>query len=147
MDIYEEPTQAQWRGTIARIAAQIDDLKVRIEIESRTLYTKLSAEIAALQADLRNLQTEVSATGPDMYARQIAARIEELRARGDAAYDLLQTGFPPQLDPADVEIRRLEALASSVTGDTKLKLLTRIDDLKAARMAAHAVNHANDRTR
>lgn len=144
MGIYEECTRARWREAIARIATQIDDLKARIDTESRTLYTKLSTEIAVLQADLRNLQVEVSATGPDYYVRQIAEQIEELRAKGDAAYDMLQTSMATQLDPADAEIRTLEAVAATASEDAKVTLQARIDELKAARLSARALNHADN---
>lgn len=145
MGINEDYTRTRWRETIARIADQIDDLKARIESESRLLHTKLSAEIAMLQADLRTVEAEVAAAGPDSYARQITAHIEELRAKGDAAYDLLQANMATQLDPTDAEIRRLEALATTVSGDAKANVLAHIDELKAAREAAHAMKHTDER--
>ena len=140
--------RAHWCQAIGRIAAQIDDLKTRIDSESRTLYTKLSAEIAALQAELRSLEAEVAAAGPDSYARQVAAQIEELRAKGDAAYyDLLRTGVATQLDPTDAEIRRLEAVARATSGDARAKVIARINELQATRFASHTVNRADDQHR
>ena len=147
MGINEEQQRAQWHADIARIAAQIDDLKARVETESRALYTNLSAEIAILQSDLKNLEAEVDAAGPDAYARQLTAQIEELRAKGDAAYSLLQAGVATQLDPTDVEIRRLETVAATVSGDTRIKILARIDELRSAQAAAQASGYADDWTR
>lgn len=147
MGINEDQPRAQWRMAIARIAAQIEDLKARIDTESRMLYANLSAEIAALQSDLRDLEAEVEAAIPDAYAKQIAAQIDELRAKGDAAYDLLQAGRTAQLDPTDAEIRRLEAAAASASGDARTKIMARIDELKSARDAAHASGPVDDWTR
>lgn len=90
MDTSENQTRARWRGAIARIAAQIADLMARIDV--------ISAELATLQADLRDLEAEVSAAGLDNYARQVALQIEQLRAKGDAAYKLLQAGMTTHFD-------------------------------------------------
>lgn len=139
--------RVQWRQAIGQIAAQIDELKASIDSESRTLYTKLSAEIATLQAELRGLEAEVAAAGPESYARQVAAQIEELRAKGDAAYDLLRTGMATQLDPTDAEIRRLEAVERVTSGDARAKVIARINELQATRIAFHAVNRADDQHR
>src|SRR5690242_5570049 len=87
----KEQATEQWRGVVARIAAQIDDFKRKIDSESEQLYKKLSAEIAILQSELRTLEAQVLAVDLDEYARQITTQIEDLRAKGDAAYDLLQT--------------------------------------------------------
>jgi predicted nucleic acid-binding Zn-ribbon protein len=129
----EEQAREQWRGVITRIAAQIDDFKRRIDGESEQLYKKLSAEIAILQSELRSLEAQVLAVDLDAYARQITTQIEDLRAKGDAAYDLLQTWIVTELDPAEAEIRRLEAIAESATPDAKAKIMARIGELKAAR--------------
>ena len=91
MDISENQMRARWRGAIARIAAQITELMARIDV--------VSSELAALQTDLRDLEAEVSAAGADSYSRQVALQIEELRAKGDAAYKLLQTGMATHFDP------------------------------------------------
>lgn len=91
MDINENQARARWRGAIARIAAQITELMARIDM--------VSSELAALQADLLDLEAEVSAAGPDNYARQVALQVEQLRAKGDAAYKLLQTSMAPHFDP------------------------------------------------
>src|SRR2546429_9889985 len=79
----EEQAREQWRGGITRIAAQIDDFKRRIDGESEQLYKKLSAEIAILQSELRNLEAQVLAVDLDAYARQITTQIEDLRAKGE----------------------------------------------------------------
>lgn len=143
MSINEEEPQAQWRAAIARIAAQIDDLKVRIDSESRTLHTSLSAEIAALRSELRKLEAEVDAAVPDSYAQQIAAQIDDLRAKGDAAYSLLQAGEASRLDPTDAEIRQLEAAAATASESARARIMARIDELKAAQVATQASTHRN----
>lgn len=131
----EEEEREQWQEVIARIGTQIDDFKTRIDSESQQLYTKLSAEIAVLQSDLRNLEARVLTVDLDVYARQIAAQIEALRAQGDAAYDLLQSWLATKIDPTEAEIRRLEAIAGSVAPDARVKIMARIEKLKAARAA------------
>lgn len=146
MSINDEYTRAQLRAALAQIAAQIDDLKARIDTESRTLYTKLSAEIVVLQKDLRNLEAEVAAARSDNYALRIASQIEDLRAKGDAAYDLLQTSIATQLDPTEAEIRRLEVIAATTDDEVKAKVLARIDELKSARIAAQAADLASHQT-
>lgn len=128
----EEEESEQWQEVIARIGAQIDDFKTRIDSESQQLYTKLSAEIAMLQSDLRNLEARVLEVDLDVYARQIASQIEALRARGDAAYDLMQAWIATRLDPTEAEIRRLEAIAEGADPDARVNIMTRIDKLKAA---------------
>lgn len=132
----EAQLREQWHEVIARIGTQIDDFKRRIDSESEQLYKKLSAEIAILQSDLRNLEAQVLAVDLDAYARQITTQIEDLRAKGDAAYDLLQTWIATELDPAEAEIRRLEAIVEGATPEAKAKIMTRIGELKAARVAA-----------
>ncbi len=140
----EERVREQWRGVIARISAQIDDFKARIDSESQQLYTKLSAEISALQSDLQTLEAKVLAVGQDAYARQIATQIEGLRATGDAAYDLLQTLIATELDPTEAEIRRLEAIAEGATPEARVKILVRIDELKAVRAPVPTSMHTEN---
>ncbi len=140
----EERVREHWRGVIALISAQIDDFKARIDSESQQLYTKLSAEISALQSDLQNMEAKVLAVGQDAYARQIATQIEGLRARGDAAYDLLQTWITTELTPTEAEIRRLEAIAESAAPEARLKILARIDELKTARAAVPTSRHTEN---
>ena len=147
MGINEEQQRAQWHADIARIAAQIDDLKARIETESRALYASLSTEVVTLQSDLKNLEAEVEAAGPDAYARQISAQIDELQAKGDAAYSLLQAGTATQLDATDAEIRQLETVAATASADARMKILARIDELRSAQAAAHASGYTDDWTR
>lgn len=138
MGTSEEQLRARWRADLARIAAQIDVLKARIETESRMLYAHLSAEVAALQSELERLEVEVDDTSEDARARHIVVQIEELSAKGDAAYQLLQAGIAAQLDPTDAEIRRLEAAAATASGDARIKIVSRIDRLRSARAAAQA---------
>lgn len=140
----EEREREQWHGVIARISALLDDFKARIDVESQQLYTKLSAEISALQSDLQSLEAKALAVGQDTYARQIATQIEGLRAKGDAAYDLLQTCIATELDPTEAEIRRLEAIAESATPEARVKILARIDELRSARAAVPTSRHTEN---
>lgn len=133
-----EEEREQWHEVITRLGAQIDDFKTRVDNESQQLYTKLSAEIALLQAHLRNLEARVQAVDLDAYARQIATQIEALRAQGDAAYNLLQSWMVTRLDPTEAEIRRLEAIAERAAPDARGNIMARIDKVKAARTAASA---------
>lgn len=138
MGINEEQLRARWRADLARIAAQIDDLQARVDSESRMLHASLSAKVAELQSDLGKLEAEVDATGADTHVRQIAVQIAELSAKGDAAYQLLQTGVAVQLDPTEAEIRRLEAIAATTSGDAKAKLTARIESLRSTHAGAEA---------
>lgn len=144
MSINQEQLQGEWRADLARIAAQIDNLKTRIDNESRLLYASLSAEVAALQSDLEELEAAVDTAGADTHARQIAAQIEELSAKGDAAYKLLQAEVAGQLNPTDAEIRQLEAIAASASGSARARITARIEALQAARTIAQADTQADD---
>ena len=79
-----------WSEHIARISAQIDELKVWLDSEQRSLYSRLEAQIGALQSEIAKLDDmEVASGTTGAYASQLAMQIEALRARGDAVYDLL----------------------------------------------------------
>src|SRR5512146_2405497 len=95
----EEQLRMRWRADLARIAAQIDDLRGRIDAESRQLEANLSARVNALQANLERLEGEVEADDADAHVRQIAVQIAELSAKGEVAYQLLQTELAGSLDP------------------------------------------------
>jgi len=138
MKINEEQLRAQWRADLVRIEEQIDSLKARIDTESRTLHGSLSGEVAVLQSELEKLEAEVEAAGADAHAKQIVVQIEELSAKGDAAYKLLQAEIVAQLDPTDTEIRRLEAIAATASGDARAKIKARIASLRSARAAAQS---------
>lgn len=144
MGINEEQLRARWRADLARIAAQLDDLKARIDAESRMLHASLSAQVAELQADLEKLEAEVDAAGADTHVRQIAVQIAELSAKGDVAYQLLQAEVAAHLDPAEAEIRRLEAIAATANGDAKTKLVARIERLRSIRAGTEASAKADE---
>lgn len=127
--------RAQWRADLSRIEAQIEDLRARIDAQSQKLRASLSAEVTALHSDLARLESEVEAAGADEQARQIAAQIEELRAKGDAAYQLLQSEIGTQLDPTDTEIRRLQAVEATTSGDAKARIQAHIDRLQSTQDA------------
>jgi hypothetical protein len=79
-----------WSEHIARISAQIDDLKVWLDSEQRSLYNRLEAQIGSLQSEIAKLMDmEVASGTTGAYANQLALQIEALRARGDAVYNLL----------------------------------------------------------
>lgn len=144
MGINEEQLRARWRADLARVAVQIDDLKARIDTESRMLHASLSAQIADLQADLEKLESEVDAAGADTHVRQIAVQIAELSAKGDAAYQLLQAEMTVHLDPTEAEIRRLEAIAATANGDARAKLVARIERLRSMRAGTEASAKADE---
>jgi Skp family chaperone for outer membrane proteins len=144
MDINDEQQRKQWHDAIARLTAQIDSLRTRIDSESRMLYAKLSAEVAELQSDLRTLEITVLTTSSDVYTRQIAKQIEELRAKGDAAYNLLQASVATPIDTFDAEIRQLEAIAATTSGDAREKIMVRVEQLKSERATERLSQHTSD---
>jgi hypothetical protein len=83
-----------WGAELARISAQLDDLRARTDDEYQTLHLLLDMQVVQLQAALRRLEADVRALRPDAYARRVAAQIEELKSRGDAAYERLQASAP-----------------------------------------------------
>lgn len=86
-----ENTTAQWRLTLAVIEARIEDLKIRSDTEYRALHNRLDTQIRSLQRELNKLSAEVAAAEPDAYIQNISARLSELKAKGDAAFELLQS--------------------------------------------------------
>ncbi len=137
--------RAQWRADLSRIEAQIEDLRARIDAQSQKLRASLSAEVTALHSHLARLGSDVEGAGADEQAPQIAAQIEELRAKGDAAYQLLQSEMGTQLDPTDTEIRRLQAIEATTSGDAKARIQAHIDRLQSAQAAAQTEPHDADR--
>lgn len=82
--------EREWRRTIAALDARVEELRVRCDAEYRRLHTQLDAQVAELQGELRKLAAAVEVDVPDAHAQRIAAQLDELRAKSDAAYDLLQ---------------------------------------------------------
>ncbi|MFI5271979.1 MAG: hypothetical protein ACHQ4H_02970 [Ktedonobacterales bacterium] len=78
--------------------------------------------MTALQADMQKLEAEIVTAGADAHVQQVAVQVAELSAKGDAAYQLLKAGMAVLLDSTDAEIRSLEAIALSVSGDAKAML-------------------------
>jgi hypothetical protein len=89
-----------WRAELARISSQLDELKARSDEEYRTLHSALDAQLADVQAALQRLNAEVASLRPSTYARRVEVQIEELRAKGDAAYERLQASMPARVDQA-----------------------------------------------
>ncbi len=139
-----EQLQAEWRDEIAQITALIDDLRARIDAELQLLRSHMDADVASLQSRLRKLTAEVEAMAPTAYARQIGAQIEELRAKSDAAYQLLQIGEDAQLDATETEIKQLELAALHADGEERTRLLARIAELRSAYVASQAIQTGGD---
>lgn len=99
---YDDP---EWERTIAMIEARIEDIKSRCNSEYRALHTTFQAQIAELQVAVRKLAREVALSGPDAYVRGVAAQIDELKAKGDAAYELLHTTLPGRERSTDANRR------------------------------------------
>jgi hypothetical protein len=93
--------KTEWAQEIARISARIDALKDWSDQESRLLQANIDAQIVDLRRDLRKLKAEVAAAGPDAYAMQIAAQIEELNAKGDLAYQRLKEHLSSAHEPTN----------------------------------------------
>jgi hypothetical protein len=82
-----------WGQEIARINARIDEFQVRFEAECQILRSTVDTQIEELRAAVRSLERDVAAARPDAYAQRIAAQLEELKRKGDAAYDLMQASL------------------------------------------------------
>lgn len=137
----EAQTRAQWQVDLNQIAARLDDLNAEIGALLHLVQTRLSEEIAALQADLERLETDMGAAGAagaDMSMRQIIGRIKELSAMGDAAYRLLQADMPERRDRTETEIKTLEAVAASAVEPNRARLTARINHLKARQATERA---------
>ncbi|MGE5335086.1 MAG: hypothetical protein ACM3N4_10335 [Nitrososphaerota archaeon] len=91
MSTNPESASAQWRITIAVIEARIEDLKARSDTEYQALHRRLDTQIAELQRELKKLAAEVAMAGPDAYMQSVSAQLDDLKAKGDAAYELLQS--------------------------------------------------------
>jgi len=103
-----ENTTAQWRLTLAVIEARIEDLKIRSDTEYRALHTRLDTQIRSLQRELNKLSAEVAAADPDAYIQSISARLTELKANGDAAFELLQSTMAPRDNKLDTTVREAQ---------------------------------------
>lgn len=90
MGVNGEEWEARWRAEIARLMSQIDDLRAGIDSDMRNLRIYFESQIAALQAEVKLLETQAVAAGADAYVSKIEQQIAHLQAQGDAAYALLQ---------------------------------------------------------
>jgi hypothetical protein len=91
-----------WSEQIARISALIDELKVWLDSEQRSLYNHLEIQIGSLQSEIAKLMDlEVASGTTGAYASQLALQIEALRARGDAVYSLLLSELSEHGQPAE----------------------------------------------
>ena len=71
------------------------------------------------------------------------AKIEALRAKEDAAYELLCASLQAQIDGATAEIAQLEARSATATGRLKAQIKARLEMLKAKRDRAYEQLHAS----
>jgi len=94
-DSNTQHAEREWQGAIAICETRIEDLKVRYDAEFRRLHTRLDSRVAELQSELKKLAAMVERDVPDAHARRIAGQLDELRAKSDAAYDLLQATLKP----------------------------------------------------
>jgi len=101
MSTDRESNTASWSLRIATLEARIEEIQAHCDTESLLLHSRLSAQITELHDELRKLAAEVAAATPDAYVRSISAQIEELRAKGDAAYELLHATLTSQDSHAD----------------------------------------------
>ena len=139
-----EQWQAHWSEEIARLGARIAELQARADAEYYDLRASLDAQIAVLQGDLRKLEAAV-AVGMDAYARKIEAQIAELNAKGNAAYDALRAASVGDLDPTAAEIKRLEAAAAATSGEARVRLRARIEELRRRqRVGDHEYGQGGD---
>lgn len=95
MSSNKQHDEREWRRAIAILEARIEDLKKHYDAEFYRLHHRLDANIADLQDRLRSLAALVEGDIGDVQAQRIAAKLDELRAKSDAAYDLLQVTLNP----------------------------------------------------
>ncbi|HEU5349580.1 MAG TPA: hypothetical protein VFU63_13295 [Ktedonobacterales bacterium] len=85
-----ESASSQWKLTVTMIEARIEDLRAQSDIEYQALHNRLDAQIAELQQELNKLAAEMATASPDTYIQSVSTQLDELKAKGDAAYELLQ---------------------------------------------------------
>jgi peptidoglycan hydrolase CwlO-like protein len=140
----DDQARTQWRADLAQITARLDDLDARIEALLHTAHTSLAEEITTLKADLERLEADIDTAGADIHLRQVMGRIKELNALGAAAYQLLQADIGAKRDSTEAEIKALETLAASAKGDSKARLMERIEQLRAAQAYQTPESHSDE---
>jgi predicted nucleic acid-binding Zn-ribbon protein len=126
-----------WEERIAHIAAEIEELKARVRTECLLAHARLDERVSAVETELRSLREQVASIESGGYARWMEAQLADLKAQGDAAYDLLQATVLPRTDPTEQEIKRLEAVAATTTGEARRRLNDRIAELRRQRGESH----------
>lgn len=101
MGVNGEEWEARWTAEIARLTSQIDDLRAGVDSDVQNLRIYFESQIAALQAEVKRLETQAVAAGADAYISKIEAQIAHLQAQGDAAYALLQDDLKSRPDSAN----------------------------------------------
>lgn len=109
---------------------QIDTLKMRLESGFRDLQAQLSADLAAIEAEVRRLEARATLVELDPTVSKIQAQIDWLRTKGDEAYERLQADLQPRVESVDADIRRLEAIAAEASDEAKLRIMARIEELR-----------------
>jgi hypothetical protein len=135
MDTNAEQWEPRWHDELVHLKVEIETLKAQMESGFQELYHQLNTHIATIEKDVRQLETQAASTVfDDPHVSKIEAQIEQLRAQGDAAYDLLQARLGHEPDPVDIYIRRLEAaVAASPSEEIRHQLLTRITQIQGER--------------
>jgi len=82
------------RERLAYILSQIEQIKLWSDAQIHMLQAGLYSRIAELEVEIRALESRSPEDGDQDYSGAIAARLQELAARGDAVYDLLISMLP-----------------------------------------------------
>jgi hypothetical protein len=82
------------RERLAYILSQIAQIKLWSDAQIQVLQAGLYSRIAELEVEIRALVSQSPEDGDYDYSGAIAAKLQELAARGDAVYDLLVSMLP-----------------------------------------------------
>lgn len=145
MDTNAEQWEPRWHDELVHLKVEIETLKAQMESGFQALHHQLNTHIAAIEKDVRRLEIQAaSAVLDDPHMSKIEAQIQQLRAQGDAAYDLLQATLGHEPDPVDIYIRRLEAaVAATPSAEIRHQLLTRITQIQGERASEPKSQQSN----
>lgn len=94
-----------WKEQVAHISAQLEELKAWSDSQHRLLHTRLDTQIAELQSEIKQLESEMAAGTSNEYVGRISRQLEELTAKGDAVYDLLLAVLAQRSQKVDADAR------------------------------------------
>ncbi len=115
--------------------AKIALLRTKEAAAYEQLHASLQAQIDTATAEIAQWEGRVAnATGKRKAQSQ--ARLEELQAKRDAAYEQLHASLQAQIARITTELTQLEGEAATATGDIKAQLAARIAALKVQRDTA-----------